>query len=561
MLGLTRKDWTNLLPVLLLFAFVSTFRSGASGLIDPDEPFYALTAREMLQRGDWITPTLFGQPQFEKPVFAYWAYMAFFRLFGIHEWSARLASTAAAFGVLVSTAVLAKALFRRSRAVLLSTVVLASSGLFITLSRVVLTDMFLCLFTTAAFAAFAAGWKNQAVRPIAWRLFFAFMGLAVLTKGPIGLLLPFGSVLLCAAFFRREIARSLPWASGLAVFAAVAVPWYLLAAARNDWFLNHFLLHENVRRFFVAEHKSMNTPYFYPCVLLFGFFPWSFPLVSALQSQISRLDRGAAALRASRAFLLVSSAAMFAFFAAASSKLISYIFPLFPLLAVLTGDWLDRLIPALRRFAPSAALRASLFAGWVVLPAALVGGVVWYEVDHDLGLWKQVLTAGLLAVVPGIAAYALFMNRKLRASLAVTAGLSAAFSLAAFGWIMPMVERYFSSRPMIEDFEHDGFDPAKGTLLASKISVRGVSYYAGNPSVAVVTSNPRKAFYTPHPIPTVASAGDLDKISPGHYPVYGILRAKEIRLLGELAGPRYGLRVLDANAQRSIVRIERREIG
>lgn len=560
MFGLTRKDWSSLLPILLLFSLVSTFRLGASGLIEPNEPFYALTAKEMLQRGEWVVPTLFGQPQFEKPVLAYWVYLIFFSLFGVNEWAARLGPFVAALGTLAATAVLAKTLFGRTRTMVWSVLILASAGFFITLSRVVLTDMFLCLFTTAAFACYARGWKEPSARPVAWHLFFAFIGLGLLAKGPLGALLPLGS----AALFKWSSSRGsripgLPWRSGLLVTAAVAAPWYAAAAWRHDWFLGHFFWHENVRRFFVAEHASMDTPYFYPLVLLFGFFPWSFLLLSALQVQWRAMNPARGGHAPARRYLLLSAAWMFVFFSCSSSKLMSYIFPIFPVLAVLAGDAVSRWT-RLARGGLSAGFRRALFWNWAVLPALLVGGVVWYAVDHHLGLTGQILAAGSLCVLPCAAAYGLARKGRLAAALGVTAGMSAVFSLAAFGWIMPMTERFFSSRAIVNDFRRDGLDPSAGTLLASKMSVRGVSYYADNPHMAVVTGNPQKTFYTPHPIPMISRAQDLDRIPREHYPLYGILRPKEVRHLKEISQGRYALKVLDANSQRSIIRLERHEI-
>src|SRR5207248_3465130 len=76
--------------VLLLVCFVAFWwRLGTLGLIDPDEPFYAQTAREMIQTGDWLTPRIFGAPQFEKPILYYWLVAGSFRYLGESEFAGR----------------------------------------------------------------------------------------------------------------------------------------------------------------------------------------------------------------------------------------------------------------------------------------------------------------------------------------------------------------------------------------------------------------------------------------------------------------------------------------
>jgi 4-amino-4-deoxy-L-arabinose transferase-like glycosyltransferase len=561
MLTVTRREAGWFVLLLFLSGFIAVFRADATGLIDPDEPFYALTAREMIERGDPMTPVLFGQPQFEKPIFAYWVTYAAFKIFGVSERSARLGPALAGILLLVVTYFWAGILFGRARTALYAALTLATCGMFVVLSRTVLTDMFLGFFVTAALASYSAGERIPIRRNLCWHLFFVFSGLAFLTKGPLGILLPLAAVGLYAVWSDRpEAWRRLPWATGLLVFSFVALPWYGLMAMRHGpetiW---HFFLHENVRRFFVAEHRSFDRAHFYPFVVLFGFFPWSGILMTALGERLARWGRGGGAALKARIFL--SSAIVFpiVFFSAAESKLLSYLFPLFPAAAILVGDWLERFGRLLRMSAgaPSAAVRVSIFLGWCILPAGFLAGLVAYDARHDFGLIGPVLAAGMLAVAPCVLSYVFFLKRQLNRAIQCTAAMTCLFSVAAFGWVLPKTEIFISSRPIVRYLQKAG-EPAM--FLTSKLFVRGVSYYSRVRAVGVLTGNPARAFYTRHPVPLISKPDDLMGLSNRSFPVYGYFRPKEMEILYGLVDDRFTLKVLRFNPQRLLVRVDRRPV-
>src|SRR4051812_15880493 len=120
-----RKDLPFLLLLLLLSGSLFTFKLGATGLLDPDEPFYSLTAKEMLQNHESMTPLLFGRPQFEKPILAYWVFYACFKLFGVNEFSARLGPCLAGILTVLVTYFWGKVLFGRRETAFISAAVLA----------------------------------------------------------------------------------------------------------------------------------------------------------------------------------------------------------------------------------------------------------------------------------------------------------------------------------------------------------------------------------------------------------------------------------------------------
>ena len=253
-----RKEILTVAGLLALCSILLGFQLGKTGLIDPDEPFYSLTAKEMLSRHDISTPIMFGKPQFEKPILFYWVLYGFFRWLGVSEFSARLGPCLAGIATVLLTYFWGRVLFRRRQVAFISAAVLAVSAQFVILSRIVLTDIFLCLFVTAALFCFSLGERYPRIRALSWRLIFVFCALGFLTKGPLGLFIPFAGILSYAYLGNeRRLLKEMPWLSGLALFALIGFPWYAFMTWKHGpAFLEQTFLHENLRRFFVAEHRG-----------------------------------------------------------------------------------------------------------------------------------------------------------------------------------------------------------------------------------------------------------------------------------------------------------------
>jgi 4-amino-4-deoxy-L-arabinose transferase-like glycosyltransferase len=238
----------------------------------------------MLNRGEWLTPRIFGEPQFEKPVLYYWLIIGSYKIFGINEFAARFPS--ALFGILgiIGIYFLGRTLFSEKTAVY-SALVMATSVEYAVLARGCVTDMVLCVFILYGFLFFIK-WLQKSNDGPAKGYFVmsaAALGLAVLTKGPVGLVLPAGIIFLFLAVTGRlkSILR-MPFVEGVAVFFIVAAPWYYLmiktyAGTSRDIFLvsrtlpgscipsiraGHFLLlhTDTYRRIFPMEFISSMRP-------------------------------------------------------------------------------------------------------------------------------------------------------------------------------------------------------------------------------------------------------------------------------------------------------------
>jgi 4-amino-4-deoxy-L-arabinose transferase-like glycosyltransferase len=366
---------------------------GSLPLFDVDEAVFAEATREMVETGDWITPQYNGADRFDKPILFYWLMAGAFTVFGAGEWGARFWS--AAFGVAL---VMMLAAFGRrrmgSRVGFLSGLIAATSLEVIVLAHSAITDMTLITFITGGLLALYA-----AVQSADGRLLMPFnakagarlailgaaaLGLAVLTKGPVGIVLP-GLIVTIFLWLRGglwDTAKRLPWWRMAAVFLAIVAPWYLLELHARGWaFVEGFFLKHNVRRFTGVISGHAGPLYYYVPVVAVGFFPWTALLVPAVRwawpsgwRGLRRpTDREALGL-----FLLVWVGTVFVFFSLAGTKLPNYVASLFPPLALLTGLWADRFVagsaPADRWVAAGLVVSAVV----AVALAVALGGLPWW---------------------------------------------------------------------------------------------------------------------------------------------------------------------------------------
>src|SRR3989344_2683865 len=554
-----RKDIYCLLALLVLTGVIFGFRLGSFGLLDPDEPFYTLTAKEMLERRDPSTPAIFGQPQFEKPIFFYWVLYAFFKLFGVTEFASRLGPCLAGILTVLITYLWGRVLFKRREIAFMSAAILATGVEFIIISRIVLTDMFLCLFVTAALASFSVGYFHLKYRKPAWIFVFIFCGLGFLTKGPLGLLLPFfGIVSYLLANDEKHLLKEIPWGWGLLAFTLIGLPWYgMMTAHHGTDFLKHFFIHENVRRFFIAEHKSSDKFLFYFAAVFMGFFPWTGFLFGGLSYAGREAGKRRSKTQKTYLFLLLSFILPFIFFSCAKSKLLSYIFPVFPLVALIVGAWLYRIHRAVRlkaKLKRSLVFLSFIFLG--ILPAGMVLTVFIYSVTQRLDLFAP-LAAIAVSFVP-LCWFSLIelCGRNYKSAFFSVVAAMVFFSGISFGWLLPKADAAFSSRKDVASYERLVQPDNQNFLLASKLFVRGVSYYTGVSPIGVLIEDPKRAFYTKHAIPLLSTREDLLKIGEHQFPVYCFLRQKELKLLRRIADSGFSITVLETSGQRCLVRLD-----
>ncbi len=371
----------------LLIGCAALFFWGSASvpLFDLDEAVFAEATREMLETGDWITPQYNGADRFDKPILFYWLMAAAFTVFGVGEFGARFWS--GAFGVgLVALVILFGWRRLGPRVGLLSGLVVATSLEVVVLAHSAITDMVLMFFVTAGVLAwFAAVQATDArTRMDAALIGSAALGLAVLTKGPVGIVLP-GLILLVFLALRggmRATLASLPWARMVLVFALVAAPWYALELHERGWaFIEGFLLKHNVQRFTGVISGHSGPVFYYLPVVAVGLFPWTafaFPALRWAWPSGWRGLRGPTDREAVGLLLLVWVGVVFVFFSAAGTKLPNYVASLYPPLAVLVGMWAERFVaraPGADRWVNGGLV---VLVAVAALMAAAFGGLPWW---------------------------------------------------------------------------------------------------------------------------------------------------------------------------------------
>jgi len=442
----SRSTWTR--DILVLTLMVGLWLCGFLGcrpLANPDEGRYTEIPREMAASGDFVTPRLNGVKYFEKPPLLYWLSAITFKAFGVNQFTARIWNGLfAVLGVLM-TYVAARVLYGRPAGIW-SAVVLATSLLYYGLTYIVLLDMAVAVEMAGALFAFMLAVREPAGRKrIGYFIaFYIFMALATLTKGLIGFMLPGAVAFLWLLLMNR-------WKSlwpfypilGIIVFLGIAAPWHVLAALANPsadgtvwpgyarglelhklnqntgwtWF---YFVNEHFLRFTTKEHGRYEPWWFFFPVLIGGLFPW---MVFGWQAVKSAVAGGWKARRehAEAWFLVIWIVFIVLFFSKSQSKLIPYILPVFPAVAVLVGNYLAEAFSsdALKRGRAG----AWVFVGFLTLLAIAVIVMPPPKNQPDFEAHLPVLKpllAGVLLLGAGVTSYQIRRNQAplVRASIA-----------------------------------------------------------------------------------------------------------------------------------------------
>lgn len=371
------RHWTNLALLLALAGLLFFLNLGTMGLTDRDEGRNAEAGREMLETGDWVSPTFNYEPRYAKPAFVYWLMGLSYRLFGVNEFAARFPS--ALFGLaLIGMQYLVLSRVRGPAVGLFGSLMLLLNVEMISLGRMALTDSVLIFFTTLSLFGFWLGFRGEGrLRHWLWA-FYGGMALGTLTKGPVGVLVPLLTVLLYLTLtkrWRQYWQTGFPL-TGAALFCVVALPWYVAMFLIHGTDYSSSAQANTVGRFLNPMEGHSFSLFFYLPVLLFGFFPWSgwvpmawyhalkswrettarFEVRSSqftgkpdspqnLEPRTSNLESRASNPPAPHElewFAAIWVAVVFVFFTLSSTRLPHYIGPLFPAAALLTASYWSR---------------------------------------------------------------------------------------------------------------------------------------------------------------------------------------------------------------------------
>ena len=476
---------------------------GSARLWDRDEPRNAGCAAEMMARGDWIVPIFNGELRAHKPVLLYWFIISAYHLFGINEFAARFWSAVLAIGTTLLVYHIGRRLFE-PRGGLWAAVILSTALMFDVAGRAATPDSVLIFFCTAAICVYVlsvfapaaetrdenVAWSERLREPGQWFpswpasiTMYGLMGMAVLAKGPVGLVLPtavIGMFLLIARLPASATGSSLPtnprsrtehalgvvirivriaarpfapahflktcWlmrpCTALAVAGLVALPWYVAVGLQTHGdFLHGFLLEHNLGRAMRPMEGHNGSILYYPAAVLFGFFPWSvFMLPLLLHGLQQARSRGSTGPAYTFAFCWLG--VYLGVFSVAQTKLPSYITPCYPGLALLAGayihNWTRRSVAAPRLWS-RAALGSLAAVGIVICIALPIAAHRYLPGEEWLGVLGLVPLAG--------AAVSLYFSERDDARKAAFsfAAMAVLLSTGLFGWMTGYIDRHQQS--------------------------------------------------------------------------------------------------------------------
>lgn len=353
-------------------------------LVDPDEPVYGETAKEMLLTSDWLSPRIYGEYWYDKPPLFYWLEAVSFAVFGISTFAARFPS--ALLGACTASYLyLSTRRLIGEKSALTGAFICATSLEIIVLARSAVTDTTLVFTLTVALISFLR--KEYIPAYIA-------CGFAFLVKGPIGFGFPAIIValwLIISKEFTLKNIMALNWHWGIPLACLVSLPWFIyMSMHHGSVFTDTFFGYHNLARFSSPEHAGKNHLWLFFVVLAAGFYPWTGSIPGIFRYFPDwRKDR-------TLLFFYVWTVFIFIFFSFSSTQLFSYILPMFPPLSLLAGRYMVNL-------EETGHISKLFFYTHLFFSLLTAGAVACAPIAPDLGGWVQwcvsatMLAAGLVA--------------------------------------------------------------------------------------------------------------------------------------------------------------------
>ena len=446
---MTRRN--SVLPVLLALAVCPYFVDlGGSAIWDANEAFYVETPREMLERGDYVTPTFNYEPRLNKPVLSYWIVSAFYHVFGVSVGVQRIPIAIGAVVMIATTFLLAFAGAPSSAgddsrprdAALWAAVGLAVTPRLLMFARRILIDIYISMFMGVTLLFFALAERYPARRRTFLLWMYVATGLGVLTKGPIAIVLP-AAVFACYLLLHREMGRirTMMLPAGMLIVAAIVVPWYAALYVRHGLApIRSFIVGENLARY--TEGLGVDAdrePWFYSSVIFSDSFPWSMFLFAAAAAWLAERSAPASSAdpaRRVRSLLWLWILVIVLFFTASAAKQDLYIFPIVTAVAALAGIAIARGLPH------RSWIRWTAFGIGTMVSAAGAGVLYLVGSAGSSYVFEGSRIMGTTGVVGGVVIAALAAAGRTRAALLVTLATFIVLDWVFVSRVLPGFERY-----------------------------------------------------------------------------------------------------------------------
>lgn len=393
----------TVLGLAILFYFIFFHNIGTYSLMDVDETRYVAMSRDMFNTKDFLTLYLNGQYFFEKPPLYFWQECLSFALWGgkVNEWTARF--PVALLGFIFSFVVYFTARKRVSRRFgVFTSLILATSLEFIMLAKYAILDIVLTFYVGLALVCyFQVYFCQENHKKFYWWAFYFFTGLAVMAKGIPGIAIPFGTVFFTSIMAKKfkEIFKPLYIIPGAIIFLLIVLPWHIIMFKKYDpLFYNEYIIKHHLHRFLNTANNEIGRKqpfYYYFLVVLWGFIPWVFSMIAVFVDKIKNwgklhyvekvknfdfasMDNVHKAL----ALCWVTVIWIMFFFSSSSTKLATYILPIYYPLAIIVGlmwqDYVDK-----KKHEKPINISVQIF-GWICLVAGFAAMFTQYYLPAQL---------------------------------------------------------------------------------------------------------------------------------------------------------------------------------
>ena len=508
-----------LLPVVALALFMSFFRLGSVTLFDVDEAVFAEAAKEMVESGNWITPTYNGENRYDKPIFFYWLMAVSYKIFGINEFSARFPSAISGLLLCLSVFLFVRH-FHDERKALYAVISLTLSVYFLVYSHAAVTDMALTLFITLSMFSFYLSkarkedvslTKSSLDKPDTYIYgFYSFSAFAFLTKGLIGIVFPFGIAItyLLVAEGLKGIKRAFSL-KGIILFLIISAPWYIAQLAINGQeFIQQFFIKHHFMRYTGVISGHRGPIYYYIPVLIIGLLPWIAFLPGGIRNAFGNKNSELKTQNSELPlFAFIWFVFVFVFFSLSTTKLPNYILPAIPAASILISSGMTEQ-NMWRRYAD----------GGMAIIVALIGIAFLISEKYLLqfGVYDTDWTIAVAVIMFAMAVlflYAAFSKKTLYGILSIlTIAYLSVLSIKA----LPLANQYL-----------------QGTLYRYSLYAKD-RLNSNEKIIAYGINNPSIVFYSSHRVVRVGNRDELLPLLEQGKRLLVISKAKEIEVLKHL---------------------------
>lgn len=479
-----------LAAVLIMVLSVAFFRLGSFTLFDVDEAVFAEATREMVESGNWLTPTYNGANRYDKPIFFYWFMALSYKVFGINEAGARVPSAVAGVLLCGGLFLYMKKLTEVTRA-LYAVLAFALSLYFVLYTHAAVTDMTLTLFITLSLLSFHLWLRLPGASAQARFYCYGFYGcaaLAFLTKGLIGIVFPFG-IAGCYLLATEGLhgLKKLFSIRGTLLFLLLAGPWYAAELQANGWeFIDQFFIRHHFRRYTGAMEGHWGPWYYYLPVLIVGLSPWVVYLPRGVSDAVAELKQarsreGLGRHHSPLPLALLWLCFILLFFSCSTTKLPNYILPAVPAAVILIAFGMSG---ATGTYIRSVKVLSAVVALGLGVGALLAGGYL-----EPFGFTDRTWLRLLFVVLLGGAALHLAGAVRRKADHGAVAVLMLLFLLLFFS-VLPFANTYLQGTLHTFSLYAKETLPADGKLITYKLDNPSIVFYAGRR--VLVTDTPER---------------------------------------------------------------------